>query len=179
MRPSRYSRIGLNDRRFATTSAARLLEAAAKIDARVHLMTLLGGDAGLRRGEIIALRWQDVDLKRRQSKIEKSVWQGVEDVPKSGRGRIVDMTEALTEALRAHRHLKGPRVLYQDDGRTMVDENTLQDWIERATTRARLAPTRGVHILRHTFCSHLAMRGAPAKSIQELAGHGSLAMTLR
>ena len=34
-------------------------------------------------------------------------------------------------------------------------------------------------MLRHTFCSHLAMRGAPPKAIQELAGHSTLAMTLR
>ena len=38
---------------------------------------------------------------------------------------------------------------------------------------------RGVHILRHTFCSHLSMRGAPAKSIQELVGHAELTMTQR
>jgi len=38
---------------------------------------------------------------------------------------------------------------------------------------------RGVHILRHTFCSHLAMRGAPARAIQELAGHADLSMTQR
>lgn len=37
----------------------------------------------------------------------------------------------------------------------------------------------GVHILRHSFCSHLAMRGAPARAIQELAGHKDLAMTQR
>ena len=37
----------------------------------------------------------------------------------------------------------------------------------------------GVHILRHTFCSHLAMRGAPARAIQELAGHQDLATTQR
>ena len=36
-----------------------------------------------------------------------------------------------------------------------------------------------VHKLRHTFCSHLAMRGAPVKAIQELAGHESLTTTLR
>jgi integrase len=36
-----------------------------------------------------------------------------------------------------------------------------------------------LHILRHTFCSHLAMRGAPAKAIQELAGHENLMTTLR
>ena len=38
---------------------------------------------------------------------------------------------------------------------------------------------KGVHILRHTFCSHLAMRGAPARAIQELAGHADLTMTQR
>jgi site-specific recombinase XerD len=43
--------------------------------------------------------------------------------------------------------------------------------------RAKVKP--GVHILRHTFCSHLAMRGAPARAIQELAGHQDLATTQR
>jgi hypothetical protein len=38
-------------------------------------------------------------------------------------------------------------------------------------------PKPGVHILRHTFCSHLAMKGAPAKAIQELAGHVDLSTT--
>ena len=37
----------------------------------------------------------------------------------------------------------------------------------------------GVHILRHTFCSHLAMQGAPMRGVQELVGHQSLAMTQR
>src|SRR5580692_2798923 len=39
--------------------------------------------------------------------------------------------------------------------------------------------TGGLHALRHTFCSHLAMRGAPAKAIHELAGHSDLTTTLR
>jgi site-specific recombinase XerD len=37
----------------------------------------------------------------------------------------------------------------------------------------------GIHILRHTLCSHLAMRGAPARAIQELAGHQDLGTTQR
>ncbi len=37
----------------------------------------------------------------------------------------------------------------------------------------------GTHVLRHTFCSHLAMRGAAPKAIQELAGHSTLSMTMR
>lgn len=154
------------------------MDAARKIDRQVLLTVLLGGDAGLRRGEMIALRWSDVDLRRKPLKLEQASWNGVLDVPKSGRGRIIPMTEALASDLAAHRHLRGPRVLCLEDG-SATDENTLQDWIEQATKRAGLAPTRSLHILRHTFCSHLAMRGAPAKAIQELAGHQSLAMTLR
>lgn len=157
---------------------SRLVDAARKIDRQVLLTVLLGGDAGLRRGEMIALRWSDVDLRRKHLKLEQASWNGVVDVPKSGRGRIIPMTEALASELAAHRHLRGPRVLCLEDG-SATDENTLQDWIEQATKRAGLAPTRSLHILRHTFCSHLAMRGAPAKAIQELAGHQSLAMTLR
>jgi integrase len=38
---------------------------------------------------------------------------------------------------------------------------------------------QGVHILRYTFCSHLAMKGAPARAIQELAGHADLSTTQR
>jgi site-specific recombinase XerD len=46
--------------------------------------------------------------------------------------------------------------------------------------RSRVAGIeQGVHILRHTFCSHLAMRGAPARAIQELAGHADLSTTQR
>jgi site-specific recombinase XerD len=88
------------------------------------------------------------------------------------------MTEALASAVTANRHLRGPRVLHQDDGKP-VDDNLLQLWMERATARAGLEPTRSLHILRHTFCSRLAMKGAPAKAIQELAGHQNLGTTLR
>lgn len=43
----------------------------------------------------------------------------------------------------------------------------------------RACANGGVHILRHTFCAHLAMRGAPVRAIQNLAGHADLTMTMR
>ena len=51
--------------------------------------------------------------------------------------------------------------------------------MKQATERAGLTPTRSLHILRHTFCSHLAMRGAPTRVIQRMAGHSSIATTER
>jgi site-specific recombinase XerD len=50
--------------------------------------------------------------------------------------------------------------------------------VERVARRAQLSDN-GVHRLRHTFCSHLAMRGAPTRAIQELAGHKDLSTTQR
>lgn len=156
----------------------RLVEAASKLDARIEVMVLLGGDAGLRRGEMMALRWCDTDLRRGHLLVEQSEWRGIVGKPKGGRGRVVPMTRALANALRAHRHLRSERVLCLDDG-SSVPGHLLRDWHERALRRAGLPGKGGLHILRHTFCSLLAMRGAPAKAIQELAGHQNLTTTLR
>jgi site-specific recombinase XerD len=54
---------------------------------------------------------------------------------------------------------------------------TFEGAISRAARKANVRP--GVHILRHTFCSQLAMRAAPARAIQELAGHQDLMTTQR
>jgi integrase len=56
--------------------------------------------------------------------------------------------------------------------------------LERATRKAGLATGRkprhaGPHFFRHTFCSHLSMRGAPARAVQKLAGHPDLGTTQR
>jgi integrase len=157
----------------------RLVQAAQRFDSSTLVVVLLGGDAGLRRGEMIGLRWSDVDFRRQQLVIAQAVWAGVVDAPKSGHGRIVPMTDALAAALNRHRHLRGERVLYTCDGQP-VTAKILRSWVASAQRRANLAVATGaLHILRHTFCSHLAMRGAPAKAIQELAGHENLMTTLR
>ena len=68
-------------------------------------------------------------------------------------------------------------MLCQEDGRPLTTMMA-RYLVERAARRAGLTK-HGVHILRHSFCSHLAMRRAPFRAIQELAGHGSLSVTSR
>ena len=154
----------------------RLVKAARELDRRSELIVLLGGEAGLRCGEIAALEWGDVDLGKRQLCVQRSDWHGHVTSPKSGRLRYVPMTARLASALREHRHLRGARVLCAD-GESLTPK-VISDHVRRAAKRAGLA-NRGVHVLRHTFCSHLAMRGAPARAIQELAGHQELGTTQR
>jgi integrase len=154
----------------------RLVKGAAKVDWRVHLAILLGGSAGLRRGEILALRWGDVDLERKQLHVQNALWYKHESTPKGNRGRLVPLTDELVTALRANRHL-GERVLFADTG--PLTRTVLQTWLRRARRAAGMPDSGRVHILRHTFCSHLALAGASAKAIQELAGHAELSTTMK
>jgi len=109
--------------------------------------------------------------------VQRSAWKGQIASPKGGRLRHIPLTTRLAAALRDHRHLRGPLVLNQDDGSPLT-EGLVQGFVRRAAQKASLF-NNGPHMLRHTFCSHLAMRGAPARAIQELAGHQDLTTTQR
>lgn len=154
----------------------RLVDEARATDVRTYLIVLLAGEAGLRSGEIVALEWGDLDSAKRLLCVQRNEWEGQVDSTKGGRLRYVPMTARLTEALRRAQH-RGPRVIYRDDGKPLT-EGIVAGAVIRAARRAGL-PGNGPHRLRHTFCSHLAMRAAPPRAIQELAGHANFTTTQR
>jgi integrase len=156
---------------------ARLVDAARRTGPEALLCVLLGGDAGLRCGEMMALRWSDVDLPRHRLTVRTSEWKGQVTAPKGMKSRHVPLTRRLEDALRAHRHLRGGRVLATPNG-TPYTQKMVRNRVLAAAHLAQLADGR-VHVLRHTFCSHLAMRGVPGRAIQELAGHADLSTTMR
>jgi integrase len=137
---------------------------------------LLGGDAGLRPGELVAFEQGDADATA--VTVQRNEWRGQVGKPKGGKTRRVPMTPRLRKAIAAVRHLRGARLLWQASG-LKAKLTTLQSWMEVSCKRAGLPPSRNLHKLRHTFCSHLALKGAPARVIQELAGHADLATTMR
>lgn len=102
---------------------------ARKADERTYILTLLGGDTGLRIGEIIALRWTDLDVKRRLLTVARSEWQGEETSPKGGQSRVIPMTTRLAAALEAHR-----------DPCTPVLSNNDASGIDQGTSRAEKSP---------------------------------------
>lgn len=155
---------------------ARLVAVANKLDPRTHLVVLLGGDAGLRCGEIIALEWSDIDLAHGRLTVARSEHRGHVTSTKGYRSRTVPLSGDLKRALEQHR-IGGSRVLYTDRKKTAV-ASSIRGWLGVAQKEAGL-PAKGPHILRHTFCSHLAMKGAPARAIQKLAGHQSVVTTER
>jgi integrase len=158
----------------------RLVTTAGEIDVRLQLAILLGGEAGLRMGEIAALEWGRIVWARNTIVVAASDWRGHVTKTKSGRVREVPMTKHLAAALRAHskvRRLDNDRVLLVDSGKPF-HRDAFRKGMMRVERRAGLEVTGRVHILRHTFCARLAMLGAPAKAIQELAGHADLSTTM-
>jgi len=119
----------------------------------------------------MAVERSDVDLGKRQLSVARSDWKGQVTATKGGRVRYVPMTvrlaEALKQASKQARSLEGSRVMCDKKG-TPLSQKEVQVIMRRVGRRANVKP--GVHILRHTFCSHLAMRGAPAKAIQGAGG---------
>ena len=85
--------------------------------------------------------------------------------------------DEVLSALKAERRIRGPVVLYAADGR-MFKKNECKHPIWRGCKRAGLRHISW-HVLRHTFASHLVMRGAAMKVVQELLGHATMEMTNR
>jgi integrase len=145
----------------------RLMKALPTDEDRARVTVLL--HTGFRRGELLGLRWRDVDLKG-----------GVLTIPKAknGEARHVPLTSTVRTIL-SHR----PRAL---DASTLVFPNSEGHgdlrWAKKivpAAIRAAQIEDFRFHDLWHTFASRLAMEGVDLMTIRELMGHKTMAMTLR
>ncbi len=156
--------------------AERLLE-AAKYNPEWYRIIFFGIRTGLRFGEISELRWSDVNIKIGRMMIRRSFYKGEITTPKGGRERELPLSSQTVELLKQHHHQKGQIVFCKTDGERR-SYSTVRDGLELCCKKAglrRITP----HVLRHTFASHLAMKGVPIKTIQELLGHATIDMTMR
>ncbi|MGA2450479.1 MAG: site-specific integrase [Polyangiaceae bacterium] len=149
--------------------ADRLVTAA---DPEWRTMIVVALKTGLRLGELIALAWDDVDLVAGRIVVSRNVARGEMTTPKSGKAREIPLSNDALVALKSHRHLRGKSVFCQHDG-TMLPKGATKHPLLRACKRAGLRPI-GWHVLRHTFASHLVMKGAAIKAVQELLGHSKM-----
>jgi integrase len=138
-------------------------------NAYLATVVILALHTGMRKGEILGLEWERVDLSTARITIHQT---------KSGKPRGVPIGRAVYDAL----------IALQPDperrhGRLFPNGNDrrgsqIRTAFELALTRAGIAGFR-FHDLRHTAASHLVMRGASLQDVKEVLGHADLRMTLR
>jgi integrase len=173
-----------------TDATAELITAARGSSLAVPI--LFGVLCGLRRGEIVALRWRNVDLERGQLSVVASTEQTDagcrEKEPKSGRGRTVALAPLMVEELRGHRLRQAEGLLalgvrLTDDHHVVAREDG-QALQPRSLTHAFVKFVRQhglqirLHDLRHTHATHMLASGVHPKIAQERLGHSSVGITL-
>lgn len=152
--------------------------AASEQDGKIYLTAAF---TGLRLGELLALRWRDVDFTNSAIHVRQSFTNGRVDTPKSGQERTVPMADEVAEALaklekRDHNTTDDDLVFCGTQGGHLAGHR-LRDRYKAALKDAGLRELR-FHDLRHTFGSH-AIRTADSREVMEWMGHQDLATTQR
>jgi integrase len=138
--------------------------------------------AGPRRGELLALRWEDIDLDRGVIRVERG-WdakEGVLESPKSRAGRrTVPVTPILREHLLTHALATGRRsgLVFGRTATTPFNPSALGQRAKRAWADAGLSPIT-LHEARHTFASLMIAAGVHAKALSVYMGHSSIVISV-
>ncbi len=140
----------------------RLLDAVANPKHKTILM--LAYSAGLRVGEVVRLKVEDIDSERMLIHVRQG---------KGRKDRYVMLSRVALEMLRAYwRVERPPKWLFPGARRDRhIHERSIQRVVQRARTKAGIRKRVTVHTLRHSFATHLLESGTDLRVIQELLGH--------
>lgn len=160
---------------------ATLLKAAGPL----YLPVLVGVTTGMRRGEILGLRWSDIDLKAARLTVNQSLERlggktAFKPPKTAGSRRTITLPALTVEALSAHRAEQariGAGELVFSHGGTPWDPDSLTKAFDRLIQAAGVRRIT-FHGLRHTHISHQLMDGVHVKVVSERAGHANVSITL-
>lgn len=170
-----------------TERQAKALLKAAK-GHRLEALFVLALTTGMRQGELFALRWSDVDLRRRTLFVQRSAQEVASEIsfvePKTDRSRRrVSLSGVAVDALKRRKAIaatearNGELVFPSERGYVLRKSNFLRkDW-EPIRTAAQVPKAR-FHDLRHTAASLLLIEGVHPKVVSEMLGHASVRLTL-
>jgi integrase len=157
-------------------------EARCAEDQQEAELVRLAAYAGLRQGELLALRWRDVDFAGSAITVSRAISAGVETSTKSGRVRRVPLPHQAAAALdrlsRRNDFTAPDELVFCNALGRSLDSSALRRRFKRARDAAGLRPLR-FHDLRHTYGSLLAAAGVDLVTIQAAMGHGALVTTGR
>jgi integrase len=148
-----------------------------------HPMYMAAAMTGMRQGELLALRWRDVDWQARRVRIRRNFVRGEFGTPKSKRSsRSVPLADRLAGELdRLHRETHWPAeddlVFANPHTGKPIDRSKLLKRFKAALKEAGVRDVR-FHDLRHTFGTQLAAQGVPMRALQEMMGHRDFKTTL-
>ena len=144
----------------------------------IREMILMALRSGMRQGELKGLQWSSIDWLNRSVAVRHSHCDRLKGLvsPKSNRERHIPLDAEVYDALARRRQSAG--YVFTTPQRRPFDSMRL---IRQLETVCHAAGVRRVtwHTLRHTFATHLAMKGVPIPTVQALLGHSSITTTMK
>ncbi len=157
-----------NNRRLRYLSKEECQSLIKSCDNHLRPIVITALNTGMRKGEILSLKWDNVDLSHGFILL---------DITKNGERREIPINETLKASLQGlMRRLDTPYLFY--DPATGKAYQDIKRSFKTALRKAKIRDFR-FHDLRHCFASHLVMAGVDLTTIKELLGHKHITMTLR
>jgi len=152
----------------------------------LYALYVLAITTGMRQGELIGLMWKDVDLDAATLRVNRSVYEGVTNPPKTSAGRrTIRLSKLAQSALKQHRIDAATRserisewVFPNANGTPIGHQNLHNRSWKPLLKRAGLPHSTRFHDLRHSCISLLLAKGVPVKVVAEMAGHADISVTL-
>ncbi|MCC5954406.1 MAG: site-specific integrase [Acidimicrobiia bacterium] len=192
-RPPKPAKAGPTELRFWTPDQLRTFLASiagTRLEAAWHLAAM----TGMRRGEVLGLRWADVDLDAARLTVRHTIisvaYEVRESTPKTHQARVIDLDPETIRQLRCHHDrqqaerdrwgddYQGNDLVFCRENGTPLHPDTFSQSFERAIAKTDLPRIR-LHDLRHTHATIALRAGVPVKVISERLGHESPAFTMK
>lgn len=161
------------------------LDVARKRNIKTYAMMATFLYTGVRRGELLALEWSDIDFKNQKIKINKQIYLGKKVATKNNKYRNIDIPNNLIEIIKEYKIQQTilSKIVFCNLEGGYLTPSVLERHYFSATLKLlnKEYPEQikiRLHDLRHTYATYLLSKGVPIKYVQEQLGHSSAKMTL-
>jgi integrase len=165
------------------------LQACAEKSKKLHALVCVALFAGLRRGEMFALRWPSVDFERKEITVKRTLTRfKTEKVPKGNGFRTVPIPDELVSILKKWQTAqkaawlkKGkpmPELIFSGEDGGYINEARLRTTKFYPVRNLCGLSTLRLHDLRHCYASYMLAQGTPLSDLKEYMGHSSIQVTV-
>jgi len=138
--------------------------------------------SGMRTGELMALKWEDIDFENKKIYVRRSMTKGIISKPKTGKGRIIDMLPLVLDILKEvyrKNGLANEWIFTHRYNKPYCEPATISDHMWKPTLKKCGLPYKKLYNTRHTFATIMLLGGEDVLWVSKMLGHSTIATTMK